>query len=179
METDPLDLYSSASAWACEKIRNGSDQLDAPTPNDGWDMRTLLNHMLETQHYFLASGRGEDASPPSPTPPTNLLGDDPADDFERVRDEMLQTFRDPEVVEKTGPAIGIAFSDMLLHGWDVARATGQDATMPHGLAEAAYNTIHGRFTDEQRKGVFKPEISVPADASAQAKLLAYTGRRPD
>ena len=38
--------------------------------------------------------------------------------------------------------------------------------------------IHGRFTDDQRKGVFKPEIDVPADASAQDKLLAYTGRKP-
>ena len=47
-----------------------------------------------------------------------------------------------------------------------------------GLAEAAYETIHGQFTDEQRKGVFKPEIEVGADASAQDKLLAYTGRDP-
>ncbi len=50
--------------------------------------------------------------------------------------------------------------------------------MPEELATTAYETIHGRFTDEQRKGVFKPEIKVPADASAQEKLLAYTGRPP-
>jgi uncharacterized protein (TIGR03086 family) len=81
-------------------------------------------------------------------------------------------------LEKTGPSLGIAFSDQLLHGWDVARATGQDDTMPEGLPEAAYEVIHGRFTDEQRKGVFKPEISVGPDASPQEKLLAYTGRRP-
>ena len=51
--------------------------------------------------------------------------------------------------------------------------------MPKGLPEAAYEVIHGRFTDEQRKGVFKPEVSVPAGASPQEKLLAYTGRDPD
>ena len=50
--------------------------------------------------------------------------------------------------------------------------------MPPGLAEAAYQTIHGKFTEEQRKGVFKPEVKVGADASAQDKLLAYTGRDP-
>jgi hypothetical protein len=50
--------------------------------------------------------------------------------------------------------------------------------MPEGLAEAAYDLIHGRFTDEQRKGVFKPEIAVAPHASAQDKLLAYTGRDP-
>jgi hypothetical protein len=38
--------------------------------------------------------------------------------------------------------------------------------------------IHGRFTDEKRTGVFKPEIAVRSDAPAQDKLLAYTGRDP-
>ena len=38
--------------------------------------------------------------------------------------------------------------------------------------------IHGHFTDEQRKGVFKPEIEVPQGSSSQEKLLAYTGREP-
>jgi hypothetical protein len=44
--------------------------------------------------------------------------------------------------------------------------------MPAGLAEAAYQTIHGLFTDEQRKGVFKPAIAVADDASWQERLLA-------
>jgi uncharacterized protein (TIGR03086 family) len=73
--------------------------------------------------------------------------------------------------------LGIAFSDQLLHGWDLARATRQEETMPPGLAEAALAVIHGRFTEEQRVGVFKPEVAVAADAPAQEKLLAYTGRR--
>jgi hypothetical protein len=50
--------------------------------------------------------------------------------------------------------------------------------MPAGLPDAAYSLIHGRFTEEQRKGVFKPEIAVAPDASAQDRLLAYTGRDP-
>ena len=48
--------------------------------------------------------------------------------------------------------------------------------MPEGLPEAAFKMIHGRFTDEQRKGIFKPELDIGPDASAQDKLLAYTGR---
>ncbi len=86
--------------------------------------------------------------------------------------------KEPGVIEKTGPSLGIAFADQLLHGWDVAKATRQDATMPAGLAEGAYEMIHGRFTDEQRKGVFKPEVPLGADASPQERLLAYTGRNP-
>ena len=83
------------------------------------------------------------------------------------------------MIEKTGPALGIAFSDQLLHGWDLARATNQDATMPDGLAQAAYDLIHGAFTDEQRTGVFKPEVPVGDDATPQQRLLAYTGRTPE
>ena len=173
--TDYLDLYERASAWATDKVRGASDHLDAPTPCDEWDVRTLLNHMLDTQRYFLGSARGEEVPLPAPEPP-GMLSDDPVTDFERGRAEMLEVFGDPEVQEKTGPALGVAFSDQLLHGWDVARATKQDATMPEGLAQAAYDTIHGRFTDDQRTGVFKPELQVDPNASAQEKLLAYTGR---
>jgi uncharacterized protein (TIGR03086 family) len=178
MTSDLLDLYGRASAWTMEKVEGAADQLDSATPCEEWDVQMLLNHMLETQHYFLASGRGEDASPPGQTPPNTISGN-PVRDLEHAREDILTTYSDPSVIEKTGPALGIAFSDALLHGWDVARATGQDTTMPPGLAETAYEMIHGRFTDEQRKGVFKPEVPVPADASPQARLLGYTGRQPD
>jgi uncharacterized protein (TIGR03086 family) len=137
----------------------------------------LLNHVLETQQYFAGSARGEDATPPSPVPP-EIVGDDPAGDFERARQAVIDAFSQPGVVEKTGPALGIAFADSLLHGWDIAKATGQDDQMPDGLPEAAYEMIHGRLTDDQRKGAFKPEVPVDAAASPQQRLLAYTGRDP-
>ncbi len=177
MNTDLLDLYGRASEWALGKVPGATGKLDTSTPCDQWSVRQLLNHMLVTQQYFVGKARGEDVSPPSPNPP-EVLSDDPVRDFERARADTLATFGTAGVIEKTGPSLGIAFSDQLLHGWDLATATGQDATMPDGLAEAAYQTIHGRFTEEQRKGVFKPEIPVGSDASAQDKLLAYTGRNP-
>ena len=177
MDQDFLDLYGRASEWTTSKVAGATSKLDASTPCDQWDVRTLMNHMLETQRYFLGAGRGEDASPPSPNPP-EILGNDPIADFEQARQDMLSTYGSPGVIEKTGPSLGIAFSDQLLHGWDLAKATGQDTKMPEGLPEAAFDMIHGRFTDDQRKGVFKPEVDVPPDASAQDKLLAYTGRRP-
>ena len=177
MEHDLLDLYDRASAWTTEKIAGATTRLDASTPCDEWNLRTLLDHMLETQRYFLHSARGEDASPPGKTPPATV-SDDPPADFQHVRQEIMQAFGEDGVIEKTGPALGIAFSDTLLHGWDVARATGQEATMPSGLAEAAYDLIHGKFTEEQRVGVFKPERPIADDAPPQARLLAYTGRDP-
>ena len=92
---------------------------------------------------------------------------------------MIDAYAPDGVIERMGPSLGIAFSDQLLHGWDLARATKQDATMPDSLAAAAYDSIHGLFTDEQRKGVFGPEIAVGDDATPQQRLLAYTGRDPD
>jgi uncharacterized protein (TIGR03086 family) len=176
MELELLDLYGRASGWTATKVQGAVSDLAAPTTCDGWNVRTLMNHMLDTQRYFVGAARGDDVAL-SQDPP-DLLSDDPCSDFAHARAETLHTFGEPGVIDQTGPALGIAFSDQLLHGWDLAVATGQDPRMPEDLPEAAYAIIHGRFTDEQRQGVFKPEIVVPADSSAQEKLLAYTGRDP-
>jgi hypothetical protein len=117
MEPDLLDLYDRASEWTAAKVPDAATKLGAATPCDEWDVRTLLNHMLDTQHYFVGAARGEDVSPPAPVPP-ELLSDDPVADFDRGRAETLRTFAAPGVIEKTGPSLGIAFSDQLLHGWD-------------------------------------------------------------
>jgi uncharacterized protein (TIGR03086 family) len=174
MPSELCGLYRQAATWAIEKI-DGATNLDATTPCDEWDLRTLLNHMLETQRYFVASASGQEASPPSPNPPA-LISQSPATDFTIARDELLAAYSDEDVLEKRGQGLGIAFSDLLIHGWDVARAAGADDTMPDGLAQAAYDTIHGKFGDDQRQGMFKPEIKVDSGADAQTKLLAYVGR---
>ena len=43
-------------------------------------------------------------------------------------------------------------------GWDIGPASGQDTAITAGLTETAYRTIYSGFTDEHRKGGFKPEI---------------------
>ncbi len=139
---DLLSLYRRGSDWAVANVAGATEKLQAQTPCERWDVRTLMNHMLDTQRYFVGAARGEEVAPPSSNPPS-IVGDDPLADFKRARDETLRTFGDPEVLEKTRPMLGIAFSDQLLHSWDLAKATGQDATMPEGLPDAAYDTIHG------------------------------------
>lgn len=96
----------------------------------------------------------------------------------KARADVIETFGQDGIIEKTGPSLGIAFADQLLHGWDLACATNQDTTMPDGLAEVACGLIHGAFTEEQRNGVFKPAIEVGDDVTAQQRLLAFTGRQP-
>ena len=175
--TDLSDLYDRASAWTAAKVKGALKQLDRPTPCDEWDVRALLNHILDTQRYFTGTARGEDVPPPSPDPP-DLLGGDPLATFEQSSADLKRAFNEPGVIDKTGPALGIASADQLLHGWDLAKAIGEDATMPEGLAAVAYEIIHGRFSEEQRRGVFKPAVAVAPDASPQDKLLAYAGRDP-
>jgi uncharacterized protein (TIGR03086 family) len=177
MDLDLLDLYGRASAWTSTKVAGASSSMETQTSCGGWDVRTLMNHMLQTQLYFVGAARGEDVAPPGGTPP-DLVSGQPRADFDHARAETLAVFGEPGVIDKTGPALAIAFSDQLLHGWDLATSTGQETTMPDELPAAAYSLIHGRFSDEQRKGVFKPEIAVGRDASAQDRLLAYTGRNP-
>jgi uncharacterized protein (TIGR03086 family) len=174
---DLLDLFDRGSKWAASKIPAATDKLDRTTPCDKWDVRTLLDHMVDTQEYFAATARGEEAPLPNPDPPARI-GDDPVAAYDTIRSETLRAHREPGVLEKTGPSLGIAFVDQLVHGWDLAVATGQDATMPEELAEAGFAMVDGRLSDDQRGVGFKPAVSVPDTASAQQKLLAYTGRTP-
>jgi uncharacterized protein (TIGR03086 family) len=173
---DQLQLYRQVSEWTGGLAAGAENQLDAPTPCDSWNVRTLLNHMIDTQRYFAGTARGEKVS--MSQDPASLGIDDPPRKLAQAQKDVIDAFSQPGIIDERGFALGIAFSDQLLHGWDLARATHQDATMPDGLAARAYDIVYGRFTDEQREGVFKPEIAMPNDASAQDRLLAYTGRAP-
>ena len=77
-----------------------------------------------------------------------------------------------------GTLVGIAATDQLVHGWDLAVATGQDATMPDDLAEAAFGMVDGRLTPERRGAAFAAEVPAADGASTQDRLLAYVGRDP-
>ncbi len=177
MDLDLLDLYGRSSQWTATKIAGAASSLNAETPCDEWDVRTLINHVVDTQKYFAGVARGEQPAFPAVVPP-DVIGDEPLAVFEQARQETTSAFATPGALEKTGVSLGIASSDLLLHGWDLAVATNQDATMPEGLPDVGYELVHGRFTDEQRKGIFKPEVTVGPDASIQDKYLAYTGRTP-
>jgi uncharacterized protein (TIGR03086 family) len=174
---DLLDLFERGTEWTASKIPGAANRLDVTTPCTDWDVRTLLNHMIDSQQYFAATARGEEATLPSPSPPP-LIGNDPVAAYRDMRQETLRAHREPGVLEKTGPSLGIAFVDQLVHGWDLATATGQDAAMPGDLATAAFTMIDGQLTDDRRAPAFGPAVDVPDGSNAQDRLLAYTGRQP-
>ena len=177
VNVDLLDQFDRSTQWSASKIPAATNKLDDVTPCEQWDVRSLLDHMIDTQNFFAARARGEEPAFPGATPPS-LIGDDPVAAYEKARQETLRAHQEPGALEKTGPLLGIAFCDQLIHGWDLATATGQDATMPDDLAAAAFAMLDGRLTDEQRGKAFKPAVDIADDASLQDKLLAYTGRRP-
>ena len=174
---DLLDLFERGTDWTASKIPGATGKLSEGTPCEQWDVRNLLDHLVDSQQYFAATARGEEASLPDPSPPA-LIGDDPVAAYEEIRQETLRAHREPGVLEKTGPSLGIAFVDQLVHGWDLARATNQDTTMPEDLAGAAFAMIDGQLTPDRRGPAFKAAVTVPDDAPMQEKLLAYTGRQP-
>ena len=178
MDADLLDLYGRASAWTATKVPGALTQLAAPTTCEAWNVRTLLNHMLLIQRHFVGAARGDNAALSLSEDPPDVLSNDPVSDFHEARAETLRVFGEPGVIERTGLALAALFGDQLIHGWDLAVSTGQDATMPEGLPEAAYAIIDGRWPQEQRTGVLKPEVSIAPDSSVQEKLLAYSGRDP-
>lgn len=174
---DFIDLYDRGTTWTAGKIPVAEGKLDDPTPCDEWNVRALLNHLFESQGFFVGTASGNSAAPPQAMAP-DVLGNDPAGQYEQARQHALQAFREPGAAEKAGPMLGIAFVDQLVHGWDIAKATGQDATIPDELAQAAFQIVDGQLTDDRRATAFKPEVQVPDDASAQDKLIGYGGRQP-
>ena len=189
MDTDLIGLYDRTTTWTASKIAAAAGQRQAPTPCEQWDVGRLLDHLLHGQEIFAAGAAGATVAPPSGDPP-QLAGGDPATQYEAARQATIAAYARSGVLAGTvttpfGPMpaaqfLGIGVCDQLIHGWDLARSTNQDATMPPDLAAAAWQMLGGRIADANRGPgkSFKAAIHVPDGASFQDQLLGYTGRQP-
>ena len=72
---------------------------------------------------------------------------------------------------------GHRFIDVLVHGWDLAKATGQDTTMEPDLVQAALAVIEPHRELLRASGMFGEDVPVADDADDQTRLLAVLGRR--
>jgi uncharacterized protein (TIGR03086 family) len=166
-----------------------SDQLSASTPCPGFDVRALLNHIVGGQLLLVRAAAGETTSG-GDLP--DVIGDDPTSAYELSAKELVETFRDPDVLTRTfnlggnetpgDQALGIAIMEAVVHGWDLATATGQDATIDPSLATGMLQTLRdGGFIENWRNpegNPFAPEVTVDDSASPGDKLVAYLGRTP-
>jgi uncharacterized protein (TIGR03086 family) len=102
---------------------------------------------------------------------------------------MLAAWHTPDTLDATitlpfgdvpgSVAASINFVDVLVHGWDLARATGQHATLDSHLAEPALEISRNLVSDQLRAaGAFGPEVAASAGASTADRLVAFLGRNP-
>jgi uncharacterized protein (TIGR03086 family) len=168
------------------------DQLDAPTPCAEWDINKLLNHLIGT--LWLAEGLLSDQTPrypmaPGGQPAVDLVGDDPAAAYAEASAAMLAAAGAGDTLtrmhvtplgEMPGPALaGFTTLDILVHGWDLAKATGQPADLDGRLATHVLGFAEQALgTPESREGRIAPALAVPADAPLTSRLVAFLGRQP-
>lgn len=160
----------------------GPEQWDDPTPCEGWSVRDIVRHMTETSGYFL--GMVGVSLPDGPSVDT-----DPAGAWAAARDEVLAALEDPdlaatEVESGMGPMtlermVGMfGVGDVLIHTWDLSRATGQDETLDPDEVRRLHATMAPNDERMRQGTAFGPRVEVPDDADEQTKLLAFTGRTP-
>ena len=81
-------------------------------------------------------------------------------------------------VEREHEALMLVLGDVLIHTWDLARATGQDETLDRGMVHELLAGMEPLDGILRRSGQYGPRIAVPADADKQTRLIAFTGRQP-
>jgi len=187
---DPMDQLERAQAWTGAIVAGvHKEDLHEPTPCAEWDVAKLLDHLIADIDTFnrVASGEPLDLVT-SITPEENegRAAPDAAAAFDQVVKRARELWSAPGALEriyKTSrselPGAGIFnifLIELLVHGWDIAKATGQQREMPADLAEAelAFTT---KMMKDKRMGFAEPVLA-PEDASATDRLVAFLGRTP-
>lgn len=165
------------------------DQLGNPTPCANTDVAGILAHLIGLSTAF-RDGAAKLAGPTTSTPPGPMdLPDDWREQLPTLLDELAAAWRDPAawtgettVGGITMPAenvAGFANNELVVHGWDLAVATGQ-SYRPAGVNLEASWQLVSRTPDDQavRSGLFGPVIAVPADAPLLDRVIGAAGRDP-
>lgn len=182
--TTTYDLAPAAEQLATLADGVPEDRFGDPTPCPDWPVGVLLEHVIGLAGAFTDGARKkprEDA--PEPT------GQLPADWRAQLRsrlDEMVLAWRDPAAWQGEATVGGVtlpaeltaavAADELVVHGWDLARATGQPYAADPTLVRAATGFAE-QFADIDG-GPFGPSLP-PADGHSELdRLLALTGRDP-
>jgi len=166
----------------------GTSQAELATPCSGWDVRALVRHMAgQDLRNFLAAARGETADWQAPP---DELGEDWTAAFRDRAAPLRSVWRaadlDQPVAMPGGEEAPLRsradqqITELTVHGWDLAMATGQQAGLDPALAEHALGWSHGMLRPEYRGSgkAFGPEVPVPSAAPVYQRLAGWFGRDP-
>lgn len=183
---NPLDLLRQANTAFVEVLGNiTTEQMTLPTVNDDWDVRALINHLVQGSEWMAENVRTGNA----PRPSGDAIGDrSPVDAYAASWSAMIAAFEEPGALKRTVqmpfgefPVAAVAalrFTDLIGHAWDLAQATGQSTDVAPELCEVALVMARQRLEGQPRgQGRFKEEVPVPADACAADRLAGYLGKQ--
>ncbi len=155
-----------------------------PAPPEGWVARDVVRHLVEWFPAFLQGSTGI-TLPVGPS-----VDDDPVGAWRTQTDAVQALLDDPATAEREhdlanigrmplGQAIDMIYTtDVFLHRWDLARATGQDETLDPDRCAELLEAMAPMDEALRRSGHYGPRVAVPDDADAQTRLLAFIGRTP-
>jgi uncharacterized protein (TIGR03086 family) len=167
-----------------------ADMWDAPSPCPGWTLRDVAGHVIWAQEQMRHWATGQDydvtTGAPGAPRPGDLAAGDPLEIWRAARAETGKTLTDEALGRKVDiqgfgmvplPAMITIWShDELIHTWDVGHGLGIDVRLDPELVPASYAWAKENVL--RRPGFFGPELSPPADADLQTRLLAFLGRAP-
>ena len=177
-----------ATAFTARVEAVPADAWERPAPCEGWVARDVVRHLVEwlPGPGFLLGAFGVEVGPiPS-------VETDPPAAWAVVREAIQRALDDPSCasrVEDCGPPGRLSLEaavdmtctpDVLIHTWDLARATGLDERLDprevHHLL-AGIDAMPPDVDEAMRgSGHYGPRVVVPDDADEQTRLLAFMGR---
>ncbi|MFF7245425.1 TIGR03086 family metal-binding protein [Embleya sp. NPDC008237] len=187
------DLQPPAAAIAGLVAGLDDSRLDDPTPCTDYTVRDLLSHLVGLTAAFRAAGRKEfgpltDTAPGGPMPP---LDPDWRMILPRQLDELVAGWHEPSAWQGITRAGGVtlpaevmglvAHNELVLHGWDLARALGRDYTVDPANLEtslAFLTPLPDAEDSPDAQGLFDPPVPVPGDAPLLDRVVALAGRPP-
>lgn len=175
---DLVDRYEEAAAGFTHRLESVTDdQWSNPTPCTDWDVRQLVDHVITIQRQIPDS--------------LDVSVDDSADPralWKSVRAAAVTALRQPGVMERTisgirgempvEMALLPRLSDLTVHTWDLARATGGDERLSPEIAAIVLERLRPNDDALRQSGSFGPKIDPPPGADTQVELLCFLGRRP-
>jgi uncharacterized protein (TIGR03086 family) len=189
MAVDLPEVHAAALSNTHELVAGvGADQWASPTPCADWDVRALVNHIVTGNFWAAELGAGKTIPEVGDRLDGDVLADDPTAVYQESAEVAAAVFREPGAMERPcavsyGPVpgeiyCGHRFIDVLIHGWDVAQATGQDRTLPPDLVEACIEVVEPQAELLRGSGMYGTGGDGAGGSDRQSQLLAMVGRAP-